>query len=695
MRKYLPTKPQWKEWSLLAKLLAVCACLVLPLSIIILGIVYFSPFVQPSPTPDVNLADHVQGPVIQQGPNSSFDGDIVIGASQIALTPVPSTSVVTPVKNLSPTITPSLIEPARDEETLIIVTEFSNRSDHDYDASGAIYESLERALTKYNLSDVRIERVNESFGRGDYAHVRRFGDVYKASLVIWGSSNDGGLFPRISVINDARLPALNDIPKFTQKISDNLFSAGFQRFLKDIDNEEFRIEIQNVLYEKNNTDFPELQELSKQFAGVFDLLHQKRTESILDNPHAFADSVLNNLTDLTDPPRDFTFYVNQELPDFISYFSRLIIAIDLLQKHKLMKASILLNDLEGLSTFHDYISTNDYASTETFRKSLANVYALRAGVYFVNTPEPIIDFTSIIDDLNKSINLEPDNSSYYLFRAIFLYINSASSESPPHFNSSVNDLICFDIENLIEVIEKSSDGSSYNSKADEDNSATVTIKGLQNLLETKCVLSSNLMIFLDISKAVLLSANGEGIPLLADDKALSSIATIIVIYVGVEAFFERVTWGEAIFVMSGVLLVFFADDILDEFPLDFYEKRLDDPTELYSVLIALSEILFDYESPSFCTLIETLPLHSLYFYRGIASMQINNLQQSITDFESYTELMSGCPLMANTSYFASDIYDYEVKFTIQKQVQQLFFRNPPPLRHVLNQLKVLSDSMKN
>lgn len=107
---------------------------------------------------------------------------------------------IDPLRDLLPT--PMPFEPAQEGESLIIVADFEDRSDGKYqgmDPAQYIYERLVEQAQADGL-DVRIERLREVV---DDNTVRATGELYSATLVLWGWYDIVGITPRLGRIGVA------------------------------------------------------------------------------------------------------------------------------------------------------------------------------------------------------------------------------------------------------------------------------------------------------------------------------------------------------------------------------------------------------------------------------------------------------------------------------------------------------------
>lgn len=690
MRRYVPTTSQWKKWSLPSKLSAIGVYIGLPLSVLLFAISYFFPLTDSSLPQYENTVNEVQGPVIQQGPNSSFEGNIIIGATQVpSVRPsVTTVSTQTPTKVPTPilTATPLAFSPAEITETLIVVADFSDKSDNvTYDAAGSIYENLQRELLRYDLSDIRIERLNQSFGKGDYDDVVQLIEIYGASIMIWGNYDDSGMFPRITLKNETEVPSLSEIPDFTLKVSNRLIQTILHHFEDNVD-KQTQDEILKVLFEMKSLQVSDLQDVTNRFSELLDFIPPKKVESILSDPTIYEDKILSYLTDLTDPPNDFTFYVNQDLPTFMSFFARLAVALELVQRQDILKAHRLLNDLETSYIFHESISSQDYVSSQKFRESLASVYALRAGINFVSGTDMHSDYSLSISDINQSIKLDPYYSAYYLYRALFSIL-SFSEENYYIYDALAEDLICMDFAGLIKYLQENKD---FSAALDELKSeSSFLTKNLSNLnASPKCITPSMLMLVLDTVKFLSLAINDDEQPIWEDANVGIVLFSVGLITVLTSAMIDPNTRENAVLPIVSILLIAYGPEILD----DNSKTSLENSRNMYTVVIEASEQLFNYSDASYCTFVTHIPIHSFYFHRGRTNVQMKKMGNAIVDFENYATILEECDHEIDVQYQSINLKDYDSSLSMRAQLKWALFGSRPSANEVRIQISNMISS---
>jgi tetratricopeptide (TPR) repeat protein len=175
----------------------------------------------------------------------------------------------------------------------IIIADFKNESKNvNYDAAGSIEEALRRYFNQNNLN-IEIVRISDEIKRGDKQRAQEIGEQYKATLIIWGYYDDGGMYPRILIIEDERV------------------------------------------------DYP---------------------------PVLLEDKLVN----LAKPPDDFTFYVNRELPNQMSYFALFTVA-------QLFEFNGRQDEV--LALYDQVVSLGDSIESKQVKQNNANVFLAKARLY--------------------------------------------------------------------------------------------------------------------------------------------------------------------------------------------------------------------------------------------------------------------------------------------------------------------------
>jgi tetratricopeptide (TPR) repeat protein len=109
----------------------------------------------------------------------------------------PSSPLSSSTPTPGPVATPTAFPPAGEGESLIIVADFADKSDGEcsgHDPDNYIY----RRLTS-SRDDMRVERLDIVL---DSNNARQVGEVYNATLVLWGQCDAAGITPYVERIKD-------------------------------------------------------------------------------------------------------------------------------------------------------------------------------------------------------------------------------------------------------------------------------------------------------------------------------------------------------------------------------------------------------------------------------------------------------------------------------------------------------------
>lgn len=121
---------------------------------------------------------------------------IILGIGIANLEPVQQSLFPTP----TPTITPLPFEPAKENETLILIATFHHTEGvADTDAHNEIRRAIEAAITELNVTNLRVEVESSRLTGDDQDEARKLGKRYGASMVIWGA--DTGVRVTVNFLN--------------------------------------------------------------------------------------------------------------------------------------------------------------------------------------------------------------------------------------------------------------------------------------------------------------------------------------------------------------------------------------------------------------------------------------------------------------------------------------------------------------
>ncbi len=108
-----------------------------------------------------------------------------------------------------------VVAPARNGETLILLTQFDKRGTREIDLSRRIHARLKAEIERRALPNVRLEIVDTSRVRvGDRTAARRLGQQHRATFVIWGWYDDLDVHPDFVIVPDGS-PG-QDLPRLTE-----------------------------------------------------------------------------------------------------------------------------------------------------------------------------------------------------------------------------------------------------------------------------------------------------------------------------------------------------------------------------------------------------------------------------------------------------------------------------------------------
>jgi tetratricopeptide (TPR) repeat protein len=172
------------------------------------------------PTQEIKAERGCVGGVIQAifqvvvNPWALVAGMVILG---IAIVVAPNFDPIMRIVN--PTPKPTL-EPAGEEETLIIVATFSNRSEGELsgiDPAQRISDSIDEEIQLRDIPRLRVGRLFEIVGDVDQA--RAIGTSFNASFVIWGWYDKLGVIPHIEVLERERVLVPTPTPEGQVTIS--------------------------------------------------------------------------------------------------------------------------------------------------------------------------------------------------------------------------------------------------------------------------------------------------------------------------------------------------------------------------------------------------------------------------------------------------------------------------------------------
>ncbi|MCK4407033.1 MAG: helix-turn-helix domain-containing protein [Bacteroidales bacterium] len=102
-------------------------------------------------------------------------------------------------KKLSKSFIVPKLEPASDDEILILVMNFEQKGKTNYNISGRIAEKLTKALTMITGSNVHVKQIDEYIPRSEIFAPSAIGNKYNATILIWGNYDDAGIKPSFAI----------------------------------------------------------------------------------------------------------------------------------------------------------------------------------------------------------------------------------------------------------------------------------------------------------------------------------------------------------------------------------------------------------------------------------------------------------------------------------------------------------------
>lgn len=219
------------------------------------------------------------------------------------------------------------VNPAKNDEVLILVTKFSGSGD--YDPSAWIYSSLYEAIENRGLEKVRVEKIPSEVINAEEA--QKLGKRYKATIVIWGNFDNAAILPIFEVTRESdflstpegREPIINvDVKQYNFYIARQLPSE--MRYLtlialgkiyqerKELDlaisvlTDALSIDLSQDYKDKNIEEGLILRAQSYMFSGQLDLAIKDYENVISQNPETSnLVSIYNNLGVIYSSKRDY------------------------------------------------------------------------------------------------------------------------------------------------------------------------------------------------------------------------------------------------------------------------------------------------------------------------------------------------------------------------------------------------------
>ena len=288
-----------------------------------------------------------------------------------------------PLRELLPT--PTAFAPATGEESLLIVADFENRSGGKYtgiDPAQYVYEQLVVQIQKDNLN-IRVERLRQVV---DDNTAKSAGNIYNATLVVWGWYDALTITPRIARIKTLKGKASNQ--------------EGSRISLTDPDKVEFSVV----------TDLPS----QTAYLTMFTIGIDKYSNEKFDEALAYFDNAVQavdaNTQASTNPSEAYFFRANIYYDR--SEYDRAIADYD---------KTVELNPDDPVAYFFRgdaYLAKGDYDRAFADYDKAIELNPDDAGAYFFRgmAYNIINEYDRAIADYDKMIKLSPDDADGYFFR---------------------------------------------------------------------------------------------------------------------------------------------------------------------------------------------------------------------------------------------------------------------------------------
>jgi tetratricopeptide (TPR) repeat protein len=324
-----------------------------------------------------------------------------------------------------PTATPLVINPAEEDEILVVVTKFNGEnSSKKYNASQRIFEGLQLNLQELAMEKLRVEQIGKVVTDSEAAW--GLGEVYSATIVIWGYYDDAGMTPHYELVQDTGEMQQLDLGKYialsSQPARFNLYVArDLPRAMTGLSS----FTIGQIYYSQQKW------EDALRFASLAVEIIPEVVENMpdveasgIENPYLLRGNIYSWLRDYEKSIADFTLAVatNRDCAD--AYVGRGGAYINLgqyeaaqadLEKAIGLDASIALAHYNrGL--MNTFLARFDEALTDLNRAieldpTHANAYWLRGYTYY-----DLGDTAHAMDDMEYLVSLTPDSPVGYVAR---------------------------------------------------------------------------------------------------------------------------------------------------------------------------------------------------------------------------------------------------------------------------------------
>jgi tetratricopeptide (TPR) repeat protein len=299
---------------------------------------------------------------------------------------------------------------ATDDEILILLANFKDQSENvTYDAAGSIEEALRTALIQYDLPNVRLVRINQTFTRNENEAVKRLGERYNATIFIWGHYDDAGMYPRFQVLQEKRLDVLPEKPADKSVNLANPpddFAMYVNRELPAQMKYLAQFTVGQVLYFKRS--FPEALILfERAIKSSQELEETEKFQRSLTLVYFYEGFIHLNEEEYVQSVQDYTQAIQLDPSFALAYNNRgnaHYSSGNYFQAIDDFTQAIELEPDSPLALYNRAITLDTYFFDPFYSRALAygRPGTLAPGMYNVNA------FVQILNDLNRAVTLDPE-----------------------------------------------------------------------------------------------------------------------------------------------------------------------------------------------------------------------------------------------------------------------------------------------
>jgi tetratricopeptide (TPR) repeat protein len=351
------------------------------------------------------------------------------GLQSLSPTPTPTlTPSPTPIP--SPTATPLAFNVAEEDEILIIVTQFdAQRSSQGYDVSRHIVDGLESNLQTVKVGELRVEPITEVVPDSEAA--RQLGEVYGATLVIWGWYDNAALTPHYEVIQKEGEIQQVDLGKFiAHSTQPDEFRFYIARYLPRGTIYLSSFTISQIYYSRQK--WQDALDFANKAVEIIPEVVESIPEveaSGLENLYLLRGNIYEQLREHEKAIADFVQAIEVNPDHAHAYVGRGAARLNLWQTEAALadlntaigldpKIPLAYYDRGLVHYLHrDYEKAlSDFTQAIELDPTLANAYWIRAYVYSSST---LSDTTKAVTDINHFVSMAPNSAVSYAARGGF------------------------------------------------------------------------------------------------------------------------------------------------------------------------------------------------------------------------------------------------------------------------------------